>query len=833
MPKLGLYHDADPILLASHSGALTRSPAGKLHVRLDNLTAIEPPSVTDDVTSGYEVGSTWLDVLGGNFYVCKDAAQGAAVWLATVQSPVTPAGSGTELQYRNGSTFGAIAGSSWSGSVLDLPAGTTVNAGAVSVVGHTHDYEPTITAGTTSQYWRGDKSWQTLDKAAVGLGSVENTALSTWAGTTNVTTLGTVTTGTWNAGAVAITSPATGTVPLSITSANGQTENLFNITPYGGTAGDLFKIDVNGVVTIQARSGSGSASGVTIKPNAVTSPNSGLQFVALGPWSQPAIYNTQHGPGNGGYIAFGNFISLGRASTEYLKIGGDSDLVAKYPLSITNSLAAGVALSVTGASGQTANLLNITSYGGAAGNLANLNTSGTLALAGWLTIGGDITVHGDRYRFTAAGGGGSCEISQGSAALSWLKFIGNGSTTVPAFKIGTSLLEVKDCGNTVYMAVGMGNLTVNGRASAVGATEQLRLGYDASNYLSCTVGSAGYVTFDAVGTVPGFRFSDNVRCDGQLTILEGGSTPVYLTIFQGGDQSGNITYTLPTAQATGSGYLLSNDGTGVLSWVTLPSGSQWTTSGSDIYYTTGKVGVGASSPAARLHLVDTTEPLRLGYDTAKYTTFTVNSSGRLDIATVSDSAGAHLYLKPKSNQIHMYGDGTNVVRCTIYDNAAGQSWGEYSGDRWNLVSGLATVHSVNCTTGVVFNEWGGNLDFRIEGDTNVNMFVVDASADMIGIGLVDPAAILHVQKTSEQLRLGYNTSNYTSFTTNSGGDLTITPSGGNLTIATADVDLASDKAYYLGAPGTDGTWRIVRSGNHLLMQRREAGSYVTKTTITA
>lgn len=33
-----------------------------------------------------------------------------------------------------------------------------------------------ITAGTTGQYWRGDKSWQTLDKAAVGLGSVDNTA---------------------------------------------------------------------------------------------------------------------------------------------------------------------------------------------------------------------------------------------------------------------------------------------------------------------------------------------------------------------------------------------------------------------------------------------------------------------------------------------------------------------------------------------------------------------------------------------------------------------------------------------------------------------------------
>ncbi|QQS20454.1 hypothetical protein IPL85_05800 [Candidatus Saccharibacteria bacterium] len=36
--------------------------------------------------------------------------------------------------------------------------------------------EPTITAGTTGQYWRGDKTWQALDKTAVGLANVDNTS---------------------------------------------------------------------------------------------------------------------------------------------------------------------------------------------------------------------------------------------------------------------------------------------------------------------------------------------------------------------------------------------------------------------------------------------------------------------------------------------------------------------------------------------------------------------------------------------------------------------------------------------------------------------------------
>lgn len=39
--------------------------------------------------------------------------------------------------------------------------------------------ENTVTAGTTSQYYRGDKTWQTLDKSAVSLANVDNTSDAT------------------------------------------------------------------------------------------------------------------------------------------------------------------------------------------------------------------------------------------------------------------------------------------------------------------------------------------------------------------------------------------------------------------------------------------------------------------------------------------------------------------------------------------------------------------------------------------------------------------------------------------------------------------------------
>lgn len=52
------------------------------------------------------------------------------------------------------------------------------NADAIedALDGLSADYEPIIDVGTTAQYWRGDKTWQTLDKTAVGLGSLDNTA---------------------------------------------------------------------------------------------------------------------------------------------------------------------------------------------------------------------------------------------------------------------------------------------------------------------------------------------------------------------------------------------------------------------------------------------------------------------------------------------------------------------------------------------------------------------------------------------------------------------------------------------------------------------------------
>jgi hypothetical protein len=47
--------------------------------------------------------------------------------------------------------------------------------------------------GTIAHYLRGDRTWQTLGKSSVGLNNVQNINITTWAGSTSLTTLGLVT----------------------------------------------------------------------------------------------------------------------------------------------------------------------------------------------------------------------------------------------------------------------------------------------------------------------------------------------------------------------------------------------------------------------------------------------------------------------------------------------------------------------------------------------------------------------------------------------------------------------------------------------------------------
>lgn len=99
--------------------------------------------------------------------------------IATPSSPTN----GQALTYSGASlTWSTISGS---GTVPDASptdkglvqlAGDLAGTASTPTVPGLASKENTIVAGTTAQYYRGDKSWQTLNKSTVGLANVDNTA---------------------------------------------------------------------------------------------------------------------------------------------------------------------------------------------------------------------------------------------------------------------------------------------------------------------------------------------------------------------------------------------------------------------------------------------------------------------------------------------------------------------------------------------------------------------------------------------------------------------------------------------------------------------------------
>lgn len=180
---------------------------------------------------------------------------------------------------------------------LHVPATSTTNNGKV------------LTAGATA----GSLSWTTLPAAPVtsvagktgavtlvnsdvGLGNVENTALSTWAGSSNITTLGTIATGTWNGTTISLAKGGTG--------ATTKTAAFDALSPMT-TQGDIVYGGASGTGTRLAK---GTAGQVLTMNSGATAPQ----------WSTPATGTVTGVTGTAPIISSGGnapAISISAATT--------------------------------------------------------------------------------------------------------------------------------------------------------------------------------------------------------------------------------------------------------------------------------------------------------------------------------------------------------------------------------------------------------------------------------------------------------------------------------------------------------------------------------------
>ena len=299
-------------------------------------------------------------------------------------------------------------------------------------------------------------------------------------------------------------------------------------------------------------------------------------------------------------------------------------------------------------------------------------------------------------------------------------------------------------------------------------------------------------------------------------------------------------YGLPASDGT-SGQVLTTNGAGVLGWSSLSAGSsKWTNSGANTYLSTGsRLGVGTNSPHA-------------GYVATLYVNGGGSGQGGLFIDNSVNGntrkEGVYSRLDDDGNlskkAFRSYVDGKNSGNDTLIsfestirnDNASDIAFGLYS----DFETGVGTnygVYSINED----FNYFSGNVGI---GTTNPsNKLTLQTSGTAYGFKHTNGSIDIESYIDATYGAIGTTTNHPFYLYMNDGNPLlTLTSTtsvaiGNNHTTATSTLDVAGDietgssDAFYFGDPSTDGTWRIKRSGNNLVFERRESGSWVTKTSM--
>jgi hypothetical protein len=206
--------------------------------------------------------STATNLAGGDAGKVKIVYQSGVNTTSYVEPPAS-GGNGWLLSYS------PTSGPSWTDptSVPAVNIAANIGSGSLGSVPYQTESSKTgfIAPNTTStrqfltQQGTGTASavpvWYTLTKSDIGLSAVENTALSTWSGTTNITTLGTITSGTWNGTVI-----ANAYIPSALTS---KTYNGLTVTSTTGTLtiSNAKTLTVSETATISGGNHSGTNTG--------------------------------------------------------------------------------------------------------------------------------------------------------------------------------------------------------------------------------------------------------------------------------------------------------------------------------------------------------------------------------------------------------------------------------------------------------------------------------------------------------------------------------------------------------------------------------------------
>ena len=206
-----------------------------LKIKGNKLDATQAPTVNDDTSTGFSVGSTWIDVTNDKAYNCVDATTGAAVWNEA-------GGGGTDTNIANSDlTFDADHYADLDSNSWTLGGTSPVGTEKISLQSSTLIKGQGTSTGSTLALYNSDttpvKTWDFLDN-----GNVSVTQSSSFLLSANKT--------------------------LKVDGSSNTSQNSFEVNSATSSLGQgTFKIGTYGKVEIQSRDGSGTFKVLTTTGN--------------------------------------------------------------------------------------------------------------------------------------------------------------------------------------------------------------------------------------------------------------------------------------------------------------------------------------------------------------------------------------------------------------------------------------------------------------------------------------------------------------------------------------------------------------------------------------